>query len=300
MKVIFPNLILLLLLPLFSVGQGYLDIVKTNYEFSPSVPVKDTDEDMSLSTYNALITLPIELNNGNILLTGLRYNQMTMTADINFREQIVLKSMQFRLGSILKFENDWDLNITGMGSWNSEWDNYYSEDLVYGIFALTSHRVNNKLRWSTGVYFSQELSGPFITPLIGLDYQPNRKWNIFGTLPIDFTIARKLSSRFNTGLYFKSLLMTYGMDDDFLAERSYVENSPNNLFVFLEYISPSGVGFRGMIGHSIFRKIRFYDAEEQVDWQLSAVRFNERNVPNMQLGDGLIIDFSLFFRVSTR
>jgi hypothetical protein len=238
------HILLFLLVVSFSVlhAQPYIDIVNVRYY---SMPIN-----------NSLYSHP-------------KYNSEWITAGmdvpIKLKDNYLLISPYFETYTTFEFLYGIALPITFVKQWkNPSWKTAFtfiprlsyeeqeisSSDIhQYGGVVLAIYKKKENLKYKFGVYYNSEYFGFFMLPLLGIDWNINSKWNLFGALPGSMSLEYKMMKRIYTGIAFRSITNSFRKSGD-----DYFKIEDNHLRLFADFYITKHLVFTAEGGHSIFRK----------------------------------------------
>lgn len=231
----------------------------------------------------------------------------------NIPEDTLLEHKYFRyrmqLGYRKVFNDRADMVVMVIPNVSSDMNQLSSEDYQLGGLVLFSKVRHDSLKWKYGLYANAEFFGPFIVPLIGMDWKFSRRIRFFGVLPARFTAQYKLNDHWRTGLKFAAPNYSYRLSDspddhgepDHIS--AYVHSNKNELHGYLEYYLTGGLVVQARAGYTVFRRIRLYDSEDTFTLSISGIGFGGRRQPIPEpayrdFKDGWVFHFRLAYRFS--
>lgn len=273
-------------------SQDYVDLVKLYYTITPENKFDSSESSTSIQEIGADITLPIVLKNENAIITGLMTEQITTKIAPGSKQK--LSTYNLKLGYNINHSDKLSGTYMLLPKISSNMEGIESKDFQYGGLILLKIKKNNHLKYNAGIYYNNELFGPFIVPLIGLYYKSkNDKLEINATLPIWADVNYKLNSWLKLGTNFSAFVRSYNLSN----YNSYVVKKTNELYSYLHFTLKSNFIIQTKTGYSIGRSYRAYNEEDKVDFGLSAFRFGDnRTLLNTDFSDGLIFKIRLIYR----
>ena len=272
----------ILLFPFFCCqAQPFLDVAGAYYQYSPAdKPAHNHIVNTSLSSF--YLTIPVRIDSDYIV-----FNPVYENFQLEFPESYVDRSFHSAY-----------MPLTWLHQWNSKWKTAFvfiprmnsrleeplsTKDFQWGGAILTSYQRSGNLKYKAGIYYNSEFFGPFVIPLLGIDWNVNQKWNVFGVLPGSMNVEYKFSRAVHAGILFRSLTNSYRTFD-----YNYIRVNDNHLKLFLDfYVTPRNV-LSIEAGHTVLRRYRTgyrrHDAESYF---------------SMNVTDGWLFKIAYSFRVRT-
>jgi hypothetical protein len=289
--------LLFISLPYFTLSQNYVDLAKFSYSATPENQLKN--DTLNLNTPTQLIdfgvdlTAPIVLKNKNVFITGIVYEQTNLLIDGT-------NNLIYTINPILGYKTihseKFSSTLMLLPKLASDLKNINGKHLQIGGLALFEKIKTNNFKYKFGVYYNQELFGPFVVPLFGFYYKSeNQKFEANFTLPVYASLNYQLNSWLNSGLSFSSFVKSYYAGN---IENQYLVKTSNEIFALLQFHSKSThLVLEPQVGYSIGRSYRAYNFSDKVDFGFSAFKFgNDRKQLNQDFKDGLIFKVRLLYR----
>lgn len=295
MKNIYFSL-LLFLFSFSSYGQNYVDLAKFHYVNTPQTSFDSigVDETTQVEEFGVDIMLPIQLDSNNVILAGLYLEKISTQFDPPLGNKSI-STINLKVGFNRNHSDKWSGTYMILPKISSDFQNSLSSnDFQVGGLILMKYTKKVNLKYSVGLYYNNELFGPFFVPLLGLYYKsPNDKFEINATLPIWADMNYKLVNWLNIGTNFTAFVRSYNLTET----PDYVVKKTNEVYGYLQFKLNKSLLIQTKVGYSIGRSYRKYDKSEQVDVGISAFRFGDkRNALNPDLNDGVIFKARLLYR----
>ena len=248
------------------VAQPFIDILNIQYINSPDHGVSSEKKNVtSLKNFSIQTAIPFQFKNkadAIIISPGFEmWSPEVEATDENFEHQYgvalpvaYLKTLHNPDWSILSMfivrRNGYKLDL------NNNWQ-------VAGAI-IANFKSSENLTYKFGVYASGEFFGLFVRPLLGIDWQVNKKTSVYGILPGSMNLEHKLKNNLYAGASFKAITSSYRTPD------GYWRLDENRLGIFLDYYLTKHVAINMEAGHSILRKLRSGQEDlPDVDWNAS-------------------------------
>tara|TARA_R110001592_G_C13139864_1_gene747246 strand:+ start:775 stop:1644 length:870 start_codon:yes stop_codon:yes gene_type:complete len=280
-----------------SFSQNYVDLAKFSYSATPENTLKDDTLNLNSKTqlidFGLDLTAPIVLKNKNVFITGIVYEQTNLLTD---GTNNLIYTINPKLGYKTIHSESFSSTLILLPKLSSDLKNINGKHIQIGGLALFEKIKTNNLKYKFGVYYNQELFGPFVVPLFGFYYKSeNQKFEANFTLPVYASLNYKLNSWLNSGLSFNSFLKSFYVGK---IQNQYLVKTSNEIFALLQVYSKSThLVLEPQVGYSIDRSYRAYDSSDKVDFGFSAFKFgDDRKQLNRDFKDGLIFKVRLLYR----
>ncbi|MGB1103930.1 MAG: DUF6268 family outer membrane beta-barrel protein [Crocinitomicaceae bacterium] len=298
------KLIFLILAIAFSTSgfcQKFIDLGNVYWRTSPGNSVDSLDLKRNLNTYVADAKLPIVLNDKNVAIVGMEYQQNDLSfADDDWKDILDYQfaSSTLQLGLEHKWNDRSKMLFMSMGRLNTDYNNVNSSHFqIGGLFLGTTNRSEN-FAWKYGCYYNGEFFGPMIVPLFGFDWKINEKWRLKTVIPVDLELSYQPSDGLRTGLRFDGVNGSYRAALIDWKTDTHIDKADNNIWLFGEKKLGKYLWIHGKAGHSILRKYRFYDNNEKLGLKIGPVNLlDERPETISMLENGWSFELRLIFRM---
>jgi hypothetical protein len=240
----------------FSVSQNYLsaqpyfDIANIHYINSPEKKLFDSQDNPSDINYISVqIGLPFKLKEDVLILNPFfeRY-QLKLQPGTNNTQ--ALNSFGLPVTFLKQWKNPkWKTGFAFIPRLNGDFYKIVGSGYQFGGAVLAIYKKKENLKYKFGVYYNREFFGPFILPLLGIDWNVNERINLFGVLPGNMVLEYRFCSVLFGGINFKSITNSYRFNG-----LSYLKVSDNYLKLFLDCYLVKNIVINLEAGHSVLRK----------------------------------------------
>jgi hypothetical protein len=271
-------------------AQDFADIVRLETYASND----HSQPDLWMTYRQVALNLPIYRKSKTLVFTAPRFDHAAISR-WGERASTEFVQMALPIGITQELSSKWGFTFVGIVRQNG-----FSPRAFQVAQLLTlNRRSHERLLMRYGFYFSREYFAPFFVPVVGLDWKVSPKWRVYGNLPINVTIENKLDDKRRCGVYFGALISSFEARDLSPGVHSYLQRGTNELYAYLEtYFTPKILG-QLRLGHSIGRRIRVYQTDETLDWQVSLIKPQDPRPSRSALfGDGIIAQINFIFRVA--
>ena len=204
----------LFLISFLSFGQNYVDLARFHYSNTPQNEFDSIGGNTNIEDLGVDITLPIKLNDSNVILTGLNLDQIKTKIHPlgNFQ---TISTINLKIGYNKKYSKKWSGTYMLLPKLSSDFKKISSKDFQLGALILMKYNKKENLKYNLGVYYNNELFGPFLVPLLGLYFKSqNDKFEANLTLPIWADMNYKLNSWLKVGTNFSAFVRSYHLSEN--------------------------------------------------------------------------------------
>lgn len=273
--------LILFFFPAWCKAQPFIDLVSAYYQYS-AADKPDHNNTVYTGLASVALTIPMKVDSDYIVINPV-YENFRMTFPYRFIDR------EFHVGYV---------PISWLHYWNSRWKTAFvfiprissrlhtglgRRDMQYGGAIVTTYQKSETLKYKFGVYYNKEFFNDFVLPLLGIDWNINSKWNLFGVLPGSMNLEYKFRKSMHAGIMFRSYTNSYRTFD-----YNFIRVNDNHLKLFLDlYLSKKQV-ISIEAGHTILRKYRSgYRKSGDSDYY------------SMNVTDGFLFRLAYSFRMRT-
>ncbi len=271
----------LLLLPCFKSGaQPYFDIANIYYQQSPDNSLYHSDENpLKTQLISASLQAAFKIKKDYV-----NFNPFCDYYQLQFSlpGKQELYGMGLGLTYLKQWRNEkWSTAFVVIPRLNSDLKKVDGNDYQVGGALLSTYKKNEKLSYKFGVYYNSEFFGPYILPLLGINWKVSPRLDIFGVLPNQLNIEYKISKVFYTGVKLAFITNSYRFDD-----HDFLRVNDNHVKVFLDTYLTKNIVFNIQAGQSVLRKYRTGFREN-----------GSTNYNDLKVNDGLILRAGIAYRL---
>lgn len=278
-------------------AQEYIDIFKTSYSISPSNNFKGSESTTSLQEIIGDLTIPVKLNDSVAILTGLSYERISASLDLDQRRTTV-SGFTLKIGGNIKHNSRWSGTYLFLPKLASDLKNIDDNDLQFGGAVLMKYKSSKRLNYKFGLYANQEHFGTFIVPMVGFYYlNSSKRFEAKVMLPLSVDLNYKALNNFKIGINFQGQVRSYNLNDSFgTGAQEYLSRSTNEIATYLRYEMNSGISFQTGVGHSFARSYQVYNSGVSLGMPLHYFG-DDRKQLNNDFSDGWVFNVSLSYRL---
>ncbi|MCP4884871.1 MAG: hypothetical protein GY908_13905, partial [Flavobacteriales bacterium] len=253
--------------------------------------------------YGAMASLvaPIKMNEESIWYNSINYFYFHVGNDEEAPTEIMnpidIHGFVLRTGLYHKFSKNRAIQVFFAPRFMSDFKNINLDHFQLGALFLYEKKFREGLKMGFGAMYNQEFFGPYLVPLVNLDWIISERWSIKGLFPVYGKIKYQVNERLSTGLSHFGLITTYRLGD-LAYQGDYIERKSIDESLFARYQLVANVYLEGRFGYAIGRSYAQYEADQKVDFSLPLVGFGDnRTQKNISFHDGLIASLRFIYTV---
>ena len=251
--------------------------------------------------FMAALVAPIKMNEKYIWYSSLNYFYFHVSNDDEAPAEIVnpidIHGIILRTGIYQKFSRDRAIQLFLVPRLMTDFHNINSNHFQLGALFLYEKKFRKDLKMGFGAMYNQEFFGPYLVPLVNIDWKISERWSIVGLFPVYGKVNYKVSDKFTTGLSHFGLLTTYRMGDA-AYEGDYIERQSIDESLFARYRLFENIYLEGRLGYALGRSYAQYEEDQKVDFSLPLISFGDDRVQkNVSFHDGVIVSLRFVYNV---
>jgi hypothetical protein len=200
-----------------------------------------------------------------------------------------VQSLLFPVAFIKPFWKKWSIGLSVIPRWNGMQDNMFENSFQVGGSVLAAYKKSSRITYRLGIYYNSEFFGPFIIPLIGIDWNISTRDNLFGVLPQIMTYEHRVSSRFSFGAVYRMFNNSYRITTNSSYDDAFMRINEMQLLLSADFYLTKRIAFNLEAGHSMFRHVRLGLDQSKKNY------YSDENV-----NDGFVVKAGLVYRVRLR
>lgn len=203
-----------------------------------------------------------------------------------------------RTGIIQQLGNDWALQALVAPRLMSDLRNVDGNSFQMGGVLTLEKKYSDRLFMGYGAMVNQERFGPYLVPLVNLEWYIGDRWSINGMLPVTARINYSVNDDFTVGFNHFGLITTYYLGED-AYEGDYLERQSIDLSLYARHRLFSIVYLEAMVGRSFGRTYEQYSGDQKVTFALPLVTFGDnRTLKNVTFADGILLQMKLVLNIA--
>ena len=293
---------LALSIALSALAQQSLDILTISGRYGLPQSYDDTYTQKATEAGLFLgLTAPIVLSEKTIIYNSLNYFYFNVQGDSNIPENIAnpinIHGIILRTGLYQKFGNGQGLQLLFAPRMMSDMNNIDGKSFQFGGMALYEKVFSDQLTLSFGAMYNQELFGPYLVPLVNVNWVISSKWSIAGMLPIYAKVNYHVSDNLTVGFSHFGLITSYALGDPAYSG-DYIERQSIDLSLFARQRLFGNFFLEGRVGRSFGRGYKQFAGDQKVKFAIPLVAFGDDRVEkNSTFKDGIIFDLRFVFNI---
>ena len=211
---------------------------------------------------------------------------------------IVINGIIIRTGIQQQLGNDWMLQLLVAPRLMSDFRNLDGNSFQMGVVASLEKKFSDQLYMGYGAMYNQERFGPYLVPIVNLEWYVNSRWSIAGMIPVTARINYRVNDNFFVGFNHFGLITSYYLGDEAYGG-DYMERQSIDLSLYARHRLFSVVFLEAMVGRSFGRSYTQYAGDQKVSFAIPLVTFgDERTAKNVKFSDGLLLNVKLVVNVA--
>lgn len=284
----------------FTQNRFDLFYVEGNYNFlsSPETEVNKNFEKYIMSN----ISIPIVFKDSSVWFTSLDYQNFSVNGDYSAAmpmEELNLHGFILRTGYIYKFNSSKSLQILFAPRFMSDFNASFANSFQPGAMVMYENVKSENLTWRAGVMYNQEFFGPYIVPVVYLDWDITSKLKFSGLLPVYGKLFLHPSENLSYGLHFIGLTTSYRINET-NYENYYVDRRSVDVSLFANVHVWNNFFLEGRAGYSLMKDYGLYAENDKMDFALPLVNIgDERTRKNVKVNGSPFIRLRLIYSIPT-
>jgi hypothetical protein len=163
-----------------------------------------------------------------------------------------LNGLSFPVTFVKPLSTTWTATAIFINRWNGSSAFRTENNRQTGGAVLLTYQKRPTLKYKFGLYYNREFFGHFFVPLAGIDWTCNSRLRLFGVLPGNLVLERKVSRSFYYGASFRAFTASYRYGD----LKNFIRVDDNQLQAFADLYLTKHLVLNAEAGHSLFRQRR--------------------------------------------
>lgn len=250
---------------------------------------------------NISLTLPAVLSEKTIFYNNINYYYFGIQNKASFDDTIAnpigVSGIILRTGIVQKINDKHGFQILFVPRLMSDFKNVGSNAFQFGGIAMYERVYSDDFTLRLGVLYNQEFSGPYLVPLVYLDWNITDKISFVGLLPVYMKIKYKQSERFEFGIGHFGLMTTFRLGhEDY--KNDYLVRQSIDLYLYERFHIGSNIHFETRLGYSLGRTYAQYKEDDKVSLSIPLATFGDnRTQANIPIDNGAFINVRLVYNL---
>lgn len=273
-------------------AQSYLDIANCTHHESATGIHDSAGNDQHLYEVGLSVKAPLKQENGEVVLLG--FSGSIGMLPLENGTMLNIGSACMQLGLIRKHSEHSSMQAVLLPRFNSGLKKFSKGAFQLGGIVLFTRKKTGKLKLKYGMYYNRECFGNFLVPMLGLDWRPSSKLQVYGVLPMNATAAYKVCPVISAGVNFTGIISSYALDNS-----RYLHKASNELWLFADGYLTDHLVVQVRAGRSLGRSYRTYASGDKIGLGISALKFGDDRVKAIDdIDDAFLMQASFIYRVA--
>ena len=245
-----------------------------NYHYSPGKKESLDYQSIQFHQVGLDLAYPIKLNPNNTLAPFLRMHQVAMNSPVY--GNLDFTSIRLQLNWFNKINEKWTARYSLIPGLSTDFNAFNSEQFQLGVAAIFQRKYTEHFSVDFGAFYNGEYFGPFLTPVLGFNWNISEKSQIKALLPQYMTYRYSVTGSLGFGLKYFSDIRSYriGLNE----QKNYMEKWINYLALFGEYYLGDKLVLQAQFGYNLAREIAIYDRGEQLDLRILTFKMGDERL----------------------
>ena len=289
-------LFFLLISPLLSNSQEYIDIINVSYAKSGETKFRNSPENTIISIFDSKVLLPVVLNPKTAIITGFDFNikNLQLLPNAEFSD---LYYTRLKLGVNTEHSDKWTGSYALLPVISSDYKKLSFDDVYMGGIVIMTYKKNKSLNYKFGVYTGTQASGYFIRALLGIYYKiPNSNFEITALMPGILDVNYSISSTMKVGIDYKGTSEAFKFHDENVL-KTYVENSTLEFSSYIENNSITKNLLLRLKAGLATNKYDVYAVDDKFNLNITPIKIgDDRTKLNQKMNSSLFFRFEAIYR----
>lgn len=283
-------------------AQETLDVITISGRYGFPQPY-DSIYSEKAKEYGVMIDVkaPIKISEKTIWYNSVNYFYWYVSSEeqmpVGQINPINLNGFILRTGLYQKFSKERAIQVFFAPRFMSDLHHIDGDHFQMGGLAIYEKKFRDHLKMGFGAMYNQEFFGPYLVPLVNLDWKISENWSVVGLFPIYGKIKYQVNERLSTGLSHFGLITTYRLGNE--ANRGdYIERKSIDETLFARYRLGGNFYAEVRMGYALGRSYAQYDSDQKVDFSIPLIGFGDDRIQkNISFHDGFIASLRFVYSV---
>jgi hypothetical protein len=294
--------LILFFIQVLAFTQESIDLLTVSGRFGLPSPYEDgVDGKATESGGMVNLRIPIVLDSTNIWYSKITYLKSSVNSTLTFADSIAnpihVHGVILQTGLVRKLSRGRSIQLLFVPRLMGDMKNVSTKNVQLGAVALYEKRFNSNLKMKFGAMYNQELSGPFVVPLVDVDWKLSDRWSLTGLVPIYSKVKYKFSDNTNAGIGHFALITSYRLGTEAYQD-DYMERTSIDIYTFLRQRISGNFHVEARAGYALGRSYEQYDENDSVDFRFSLFTWGDDRVQkNAKFSDGAFLNLRLVYNL---
>lgn len=247
------------------------------------------------------LKVPVVFSDATIWYSELSYTRFRVDYNValpdTMASPIDVHGFILQTGLVKSIDETRKIHLLLAPRYMTDFEQSRSDNWQLGGIALFEKKFHSRLLMRFGALYNQEFFGPFLVPLVYIDWHFGKKWSISGLLPIYGKINYHVNDYLIVGLSEFGLITSYRLSaPDYAGD--YIERKSIDMTLFARVRAFGNVWIEGRGGYALSREYGQYASDQKVDFRISLFSFGDNRVrKNVLFEDGPIFNLRLVYNL---
>ncbi|HBX50161.1 MAG: hypothetical protein A2275_11705 [Bacteroidetes bacterium RIFOXYA12_FULL_35_11] len=291
LRYFFPNFFFLIFLCSDVFAQDFIDLFSAGSNIVPKNKYETTEGSFRMVSSYINLQYPHVFKNKDIFLTKVSFNNYNIKDD----STVNLYITYLQLGVQKNFNDKTSLKLSVVSKMANQLTDIDKNDFVFPCTAMLQHKKSENFTYGFGLFYSREMFGHFMFPIIHAKWKINDAWFFYADFPIYGYLMYYPKEKFKTGIYISTSTNSIRLAEKY--NNNYIQKSYADFSLFFDYYFTKHIVLRAKGGYSIMRSMDMYSKDETVPLTFSAFKFGDnRTQLNDNIHDAPFFEISLIYR----
>lgn len=294
--------ILLLKLSLISMAQQSIDLFTLSGRYALPQDLEDAPEGKATETGGLInLKVPVVFNPSTIWYTEATYSRFNVDFSVDLPEEMAgpihANGFIVQTGLVQSLDDTRKIHLLLAPRYMTDFESSGSDNWQLGGIALFEKKFHDRLMMRFGALYNQEFFGPFMVPLVHVEWFFGNKWSLSGLLPIYGKLNYHANENLTIGLSEFGLITSYRLSKP-EYKGDYIERKSIDMALFARYRIVGNMHVEGRAGYALSREYGQYAADQKVDFRISLFSFGDDRIrKNVLFEDGPIFNIRLVYNL---
>lgn len=294
--------ILFLAVALASTAQQSIDLFTLSGRYGLPQKLEDKMEGEATETGGLInLKVPVVFNPATIWYSEFTYTRFNVDYSADLPEEMAspihANGFILQTGLVQSLDETRKIHLLLAPRYMTDFESSGGDNWQLGGVALFEKKFHDRLMMRFGALYNQEFFGPFMVPLVHVDWRFGNKWSLSGLLPIYGKLNYHANENLTVGLSEFGLITSYRLGDP-AFKGDYIERKSIDIALFARQRIFGNVHVEGRAGYALSREYGQYAADQKMDFRISLFSFGDDRIrKNVLFEDGAIFNIRLVYNM---
>ena len=246
-----------------------------NYNFMQTTA--DDNDNNYETAIMAQVKIPKVFKNKNVWYTQIDYHYFDVDNEYvttsNF-ERLQLHGIILKTGYVHRLNESSSLQALVSPRLMTDFNASVSNSMQWGGLLMYEKIKNDNFAWKVGVMYNQDFFGPYVVPVVDLNWKLTDKLRLSGLIPVYGALYVEPSENFQAGLHFIGLTTSYKISEPGF-ENHYVDRRSIDVSLFSKVHLFNNFYVTARAGYSLTRDYGIFHEDDKMDIGLPLVNIGD-------------------------